>query len=603
MMRLRFVASWLVLFCVACAGRSSPAVLDQGEQSTTTSVSDETAAWLLEQARARLGDGQTRPSAKRSETPHEAVVSRPTTLFVTIFVRGRATSPPAVGSGERLQAALSSALDALGAVRAGNGYPDRIRIDVLDGSRTPIEKPNQAASANSRIATHTVDLIDVGRDGIAVESGGRISYLLPADMIYGSIVAEEPDEQTAEDFLNRVMTHVGLGQGDWRSPDVKLSRFRTVSVAEAASDGEPLRLVRGFTVADEPDRSALITAARAGGDYLLRTQRPDGSFTYVYDPLENRSTSRAYNIVRHAGTAFSLFDLYATTHDHRYLEAGRQATTFLKTRFQPAQGHNAYYVLDNDGKAKLGANGLGLLALTRQAELDPRSADRSNAKRLANMIVAMQNQDGSFESYYPLRGDDPAGSVSLYYPGEAILGLVSLFKLTGDQQLLESARKGADNVIDSQRRAAELPPDAWLMQALDALYQLGREQRYLDHSIALAEAMMVVQYPDDAPPGYAGGFGPGIPRTTPAAARSEGLLAAYRLARSVGDPRASAIKSSLHRSARFQLSQQFNADNSFFLVDPAKALGGFRGGPTSMDIRIDFVQHNISSLLGVANVD
>jgi len=35
----------------------------------------------------------------------------------------------------------------------------------------------------------------------------------------------------------------------------------------------------------------------------------------------------------------------------------------------------------------------------------------------------MQHPDGSFESYLRLRGDERVGGVSLYYPGEAMLGL------------------------------------------------------------------------------------------------------------------------------------------------------------------------------------
>jgi hypothetical protein len=68
------------------------------------------------------------------------------------------------------------------------------------------------------------------------------------------------------------------------------------------------------------------------------------------------------------------------------------------------------------------------------------------------------------------------------------------------------------------------------------------------------------------------------------------------------DPRAAVILAALAASARFQLSQQFGPDNSFFLPDPARAAGGFHGSPTAMRIRIDYVQHNISSLLGIADV-
>jgi len=360
----------------------------------------------------------------------------------------------------------------------------------------------------------------------------------------------------------------------------------------------------------ETNRARLMAAVRLAGDYLVRMQLEDGSFHYSYDAAEDRASRHVYNIVRHAGTVCSLFELYSATREARYLDAARRGVIYLKTRFRPAREKGALYVLDNDGKAKLGAVGLALLALARQLAIDLASADHKSANGLAKMIIVMQREDGSFISYYPIRGDEPRGSVSLYYPGEAILGLMHLFKFNGDRRLLDAARRGADYLIESQRKMSPPPPDAWLIQALEALHNTGREQKYFnekydnkkyaDHALRLAERMIADQYTASAPAGYAGAFGPGSPRSTPAAARAEGLLAAYRIALSIDDPRAARIEASLKASTRFQLSQQFTADNSNGLPDPERARGGFRESLTSKRIRIDYVQHNISSLLGVA---
>ena len=46
-------------------------------------------------------------------------------------------------------------------------------------------------------------------------------------------------------------------------------------------------------------------------------QKEDGSFNYMYDAATDRFGEDEYNIVRHAGTAFSLFDLYAPTKEKR----------------------------------------------------------------------------------------------------------------------------------------------------------------------------------------------------------------------------------------------------------------------------------------------
>ena len=347
-------------------------------------------------------------------------------------------------------------------------------------------------------------------------------------------------------------------------------------------------------------RARLTAAARSGGDYLVRVQQPDGSFHYYYNAAEDRFEQRTYNIVRHAGTAISLLELHSQTRDIRYLDPAKRAVRFLETRFRSAPGRDAIYVLDFDGKAKLGANGLALVALTKLLELDPKSNARAKAQRLANLILMLQRKDGSFHTRYRLRPNDPPGIASLYYPGEAILGLARLYYVTRDKRLLAAARRGADFLIASQRAMHTLPADAWLMQALEALYNIGREKNYAEHTLALAAAMIAGQYTDEDTEGYAGGFGPGPPRVTPAASRAEGLVAAYRIARSTGDARASSIAAALKASARFQLTQQFNSENNASARNPARAAGGFYEGSTEPWVRIDFVQHNISSLLAIA---
>jgi hypothetical protein len=529
--------------------------------------------------------------------------ARPTTLFVTTFRRGQ-TAPPRAGSGPTLLAALKAALDHTSPTPedravALSGPPDRIQIDILDGELAPLEKPGEADERDERDELWSAaQLIRPGADGLAIETREQTFYLPPSQLINNRIFADNADEQTAEDLLDRAANYFAVE--DWRAADVRLRRFRTLAFVEDRLRREAVELTGGGAL-KEINRERVNQAARAGGDYLIRAQKGDGSFHYEYDPYVEGASGRDYNILRHAGAAVALFQLYEATRDPRYVEAARRAVVYLKGRFRPARRADALYVLDDDGKAKLGAGGLALIALALQMRLDAGSADRTSARRLANLILHMQARDGSFASYYGLDGE-PEERQSLYYPGEALLGLIELYKRTGDRRLIEAARRGADYLIETQTRMAALPPDAWLMQALEGLFAIKRDARYARHAVALAEAMIGMQYtPAQAQaPAYVGGYRPGVPRATPAASRAEGMLAALRLARLTKDARAAGIAEALKLSARFQLSQQFDADNSFYLASPERAAGGFRESLTSARIRIDYVQHNVSALLGIA---
>jgi hypothetical protein len=590
------------------------------------SLSHETGAWLLKQARARFS-GKVIDEAS---APPALTMARPATLFVTTFRRGHA-SPPLAGSGANLLAALRAALDssninarpASSAPQAiarlsprtahptaqaqadssppanrsagSSATPDRIQIDILDGELAPLEKPAETEAA-ARLSA--AQLIQPGSEGIAIEMQGRAFYLPPSHLINNRIFADDADRQRAADLLDRAVNYLAVK--DWRAAEVRLRRFRTFAFVEDRSHQAAIDLNASGTL-EEINRARLNRAAQAGGDYLIRAQKRDGSFHYNYDPFVESASGRDYNILRHAGAAMALFQLYEATREARYLEAARRAVVYLKSRFQWAREADTLYVLDDDGKAKLGANGLALITLAMQLRLDPKSGDQASALRLANLILRMQERDGSFASYYTMKGES-ADRASLYYPGEALLGLVELYSLTGDKRLIEAARRGADYLIEIQERMATLPPDAWLMQALEALFVIKRDTTYAAHAIRLAEAMMREQYTAEGAPLYAGGYRPGVPRATPAASRAEGMLAALRLARLTNDGRAARIAEALKLSARFQLAQQFDADNSFYLANPERVVGGFRESLTSARIRIDYVQHNISALLGIAQI-
>jgi hypothetical protein len=591
LMKRRLKLFSVLLVCGVFGNSSLPtAMYDQHG----TRPSDDISAWLLKEARARLS-GMRLEGVKR---PAQALAQKKTTLFVTAFPAGKQLQPrPVIGKGKSLADALEDALASVsgfGLKGADASGIERIQIDVLDEEALPLNKKDIFEGLTA------TKLIDPGREGILIEDTDSSIWLLPTEFFWGRLFAEEADNQKASDLLDRAGAYLRMSPDFWRSPAVKLSRFHTRTIVEDSLKTGALRLVRGAIPVDVITKARLNASARAGGDYLVRMQKQDGSFVYSYDAGTDGLTEREYNIVRHAGTAFSLFQLYESTHEPRYLSSANRAIAFLRGWFRPASENSGVYVLDNDGKAKLGAAGLSLLALTRQLVLDPKSGDRAHSEQLARFLLSMQRKDGSFQSYFALRGDEPVDSISLYYPGEAILGLVSLYKITADRRLLDSARRGANYLIESQRKMKELPEDAWLMQALEALHGIGGEKLYADHALSIAEAMMADQYRSDGPPGYAGGFGPGVPRSTPAASRAEGMLAAYRLARKVKDSRSQTIAESLRAAARFQLSQQFDRDNSFFLPNPGRAAGGFKAGVTSLRIRIDFVQHNICSLLGLA---
>jgi hypothetical protein len=343
-----------------------------------------------------------------------------------------------------------------------------------------------------------------------------------------------------------------------------------------------------------------LEAATAGGDYLITHMHEDGSFVYEYDPVTDKETS-SYNILRHAGTTYSLLELYEATRDQKYFNAAQRALGYLTEQIGPCPGvTDAECVIEND-EIKLGGNGLAILAFAKYVEVSgkypPKGSQmlarfdviyRDHAERLAQWIVHVQSPSGEFAVHKMTNGMVDAFK-SEYYPGEAMFGLALLSEVSGDRKWLDASHKGAEWVItvrDAGTPTESLPHDHWFLYALNELTKDKQEAIYIDHAKKLTEAIAATQHQGktgeqkDWNGGY---YNP--PRSTPTATRNEGLGAAYELFTRAGETAyATVAKDTMARGIAFTLRTQ---DSN----------GGFHESLDEHTIRIDYVQHNISALL------
>ncbi|MCH9650525.1 MAG: hypothetical protein K0U98_19985 [Deltaproteobacteria bacterium] len=373
--------------------------------------------------------------------------------------------------------------------------------------------------------------------------------------------------------------------------------------------GGAYELVRGNRQPEiTPD--ALLSAAIAGGEYLLRHQLPDGSFGYNYDPRFDGYLG-ASNLLRQAGTCYSLFELFEKTGDERFLVAGEGGLESLLRFARPPRPEDTEAgfeaIVSRGGRAKLGGTALALLALLKHYEVTEDDRWREKMDRLARFLTFQQAPDGRFEHLYFLGKAEGPPFESLYYPGEAVLALVRYSRIhpEGSQSSwFNAAERGAGwlmGVRDLGKTYDQLPHDHWLLMALDELHELtgGRRQYYL-HGRRIALGILSTQRQEDPNPEWVGTYY-APPGSTSTATRSEALIAIHSITlRAEVDPGQYQI--ALEKAAAFQLRCQFNEENVLYLPRPDRSLGGFREGLAQWSVRIDYVQHNLSSLLGLREI-
>jgi hypothetical protein len=381
--------------------------------------------------------------------------------------------------------------------------------------------------------------------------------------------------------------------------------FRTESVFWDGSRAQ--RLYRGSPIYDSYEDQDIAESTRLAAYYLLRNVDSKGKFTYVYDPIKGRSKG-GYNMLRHAGTIFSMLQYYEKTGDKKVLKGAKRAIEYMLSKVKTFRknGEEMACLVEGD-YVKLGGNGLAVLSLAKYMEATGDNRYMPLVKRMGEWILSVQDESGRF---YIHKQVFPEGEVSdfrsVYYPGEAIFALAMLGRLDDENsdKWLKGAARGARYIIeirDGKKQDMELPHDHWLLYGMDELSRSGydKEGVFLKHALRLAKVISDAQHKDSYYPDWIGGFGKN-PRSTPAATRMEGIGAAYRMAKRAGlEEEGKDILKTFRLGGGFLLRMQIGPSWAMHLKNPSRSIGGVRRSFANFDIRIDYVQHNLSALLAL----
>ncbi|MEE8525584.1 MAG: beta-L-arabinofuranosidase domain-containing protein [Thermoanaerobaculia bacterium] len=551
---------------------------------------------LLEQAR-RLFEGSSGTAATTGAEEGEVDGRR-----IVLLSLGRGDRPALVvrGEGPSLSTAIAAAAESL----AGRASAAEIRDGLLKLDLATSRSRPEVFDGEGRAT------IDRSLEGLWLPAADLL--LLPEELLARRLITSEGDLQSG-----RLRRYLAEGvripidiDGNPGKAGMPYFRVSFDSIVES-SGGAPKRLFRGNDLTPEISPESLLEAARRGGDYLLRHQNDDGTFGYSYEPKSDEYNDD-YNLLRHAGTCYALVELHQASADDRYLTAARRGMEWLWTKVREPKPEDAgagfAAVVSPGEEAKLGGAALALLALVQIQKAGGDGALVGSAwdgqlPRLARFLLFQQGDDGRFVSKYFYGEPDPEPFESIYYPGEAILALMRLHQVDRQPRWLAAARRGADwliDVRDSGKSAGELPHDHWLLMALEELHDRTGDERYLDHAERIAGAIVAAQRTRTTPDDWAGTFYE-PPRSTPTATRGEALVAMYRLAARNGRETRPYLEALL-RMAAFQRRCQLTPESVLYLPRPDRALGGFRRSLTDWEVRIDYVQHNLSALLGLRSI-
>ncbi len=375
-----------------------------------------------------------------------------------------------------------------------------------------------------------------------------------------------------------------------------------------------------LNVSSEPTQKELASAILLSANYLVRQVLPNGQMVYRQHRRDEPYKQYRYNLLRHAGVIYSLGQYHREYQNKQTAAAIIQTSSWLENCcYKELEGWDAAAAIwsmpDITGnhkkpiQAKLGASGLGLVAFSELYKLQPEKILLKKLRRLGRFIVYMQKTNGAFFSkYIPSKMGRDDSWTSLYYPGEAALGLIRLAQIDNNPLWLESAINALSYLAESRKNSSQVPADHWALIATAELFNyydesqsphsenikpLSSQQSSLlrVHALQIVNSILNEQVIAQQVE-LMGSFG-ADGRTTPTATRLEGLLAARPI-----------IKTSY--PDMIPRLDKVLRDGIQFLLDAQIKVAPYDGGiPRSVlarakrsdELRIDYVQHALSAWL------
>lgn len=390
---------------------------------------------------------------------------------------------------------------------------------------------------------------------------------------------------------------------------MNLYKFRTDSWYIDEKDYLPL--FRGHRTYNKLTRKNLWSAIKlTRNNYFKQAVNSKGKFAYIYNPEDNTVPSK-YNILRHAGTTYSMLETYELMPNDGLMRAIERAIRYLLTKVEETEinGKKAQVVIEKDA-AKLGGNGLAVVALAKYTQITGDKQYLPLMQSMATWMGELQDETGKFAIHKQIfsTGED-SGFVSHYYPGEAILALCRLYQIDKNEKWLDLAENEANYLINERDVEADLDTiahDHWLLYGLNDLYRERPKEMYLKHSFFIAEAILKIQRldPKKFNKEWMGSFDSHSKApSTPTACRSEGLGAAFRLAYDHNYlEKAEQYKKAMKEAIKFQLQMHLKPESVMYYDNKRFCLGAVHSSLTSYQLRNDFTQHNISSFISYYNI-
>lgn len=320
--------------------------------------------------------------------------------------------------------------------------------------------------------------------------------------------------------------------------------------------------------------SVALKTAESGSVKLANLISDTGKFKYRYNSRNNKELS-GYNVLRHCGTVWSMLDVFLETNNEYVLNSAKNAVTFLFNNHIKFYKNYSDICVSENNEIKLGGNGLAVLALSELYKIEKNDILIETAHKISKFIIKEKENKGDFIHKRCFNTGNIYSFKSEYYVGEALLSLLACYEITKDTRLLNFVVEVERKLYKQNYGVKE--QSHWMLYALQKLQKFYPASFVYNHAEKIAKEIIEKPLYLD------------WKRSTPIACRNEGLIAFANMDCPEN------LDTSFQTNVLKTITENLNNQLKFKTNDGAFIRGG--KDRRNDEVRIDYIQHNISSFL------
>ncbi len=383
-------------------------------------------------------------------------------------------------------------------------------------------------------------------------------------------------------------------------------------------EGEGKELIEGLVVIRSLDKQLMLEKIEQGKEFLFRAMDEDEHGFYKrYDTEDDYFGSRLHTVYS-ASIVYTLLRIYDFDQDERILEGIPGWGNFLlsmQSKDEETYGafHYSYYPSSGTKEKSfpVGTTALSIFTLLDLYERTNDSRYLESAKLGGDWLTTMQRPDGVMYAY---KNDASGGewvygeNESLLYNGQVLSALSRLYITTGETRYYDVAERIAQHFsarvekegcfLGDDYRWANPISSAWVAMSLLDFYPINQEDYHKDIILKCSAELVKRQPKDIGNPLYHGSWYRAY-STSGNGWLAEVMMEMYRFCQDQNMDGCDQYKQAIARVIRWVIQNTYSEEDTFFLKEPEKAIGGIFWNYEDSYVRTDSMCHALNAYVGM----